>query len=488
MLFTSFRYLIFLTITVVLYYVVPVRMRLPLLLFASLYFYAVWDPFSLVWLLMIIVISYLAGIILSQTQDEQKKKQIAALSSGSMLLVLIAFKYKDVLITRILNIADAHGLMPASYASDSKRLLAAAVPVGLSFFTFQALGYIFDVARGKTKASWDFGKYALFIAFFPHIMQGPIDRADNLLPQMDEVHTFDYEGYNHGLAMILFGAFKKVVIANRLAVLVDTVYEKVGGYSGQAYWVAAVFFAFQIYCDFSGYTDMALGSAELMGFRLPVNFKRPFLATSVSDFWRRWHISLSNWFRDYLYFPLGGSHVSEARWAFNVMVVFLVSGLWHGTSWTFLLWGFLNGLCQVVGKYKNRLLAGVFGDGYGDRSRIIHCLRVAVTFLIVVLLLIPFRANSLGDLKVILKGFFRPMPDFSIYHLGAGRQDVNFSILLIFIVIVTDVIGETVGGYALLQKMPVLVRRVFYMACVFVILLFGVYGSLTSDSFIYFRF
>ena len=488
MIFTSFRYLIFLTITVVLYYAVPIRMRLPLLLIASLYYYAVWDPFSVVWLLVIIVISYLAGIILSQTQDERKKMQITTLSAGSILLVLIAFKYKDIVITRILNTADTHGLMPSSYASDSKRLLAAAVPVGLSFFTFQALGYIFDVAKDKTKVSWDFGKYALFISFFPHIMQGPIDRTDNLLSQMDEVHTFDYEKYNHGLAMILFGAFKKVVIANRIAILVDTVYGKVGEYSGQAYWVAAVFFAFQIYCDFSGYTDMALGSAELMGFRLPVNFKRPFLATSVSDFWRRWHISLSNWFRDYLYFPLGGSHVSEARWVFNVMVVFLVSGLWHGTAWTFLLWGFLNGLCQVIGKYKNKLFAGVFGDGYGDRSRLFHCVRVAITFLILVLLFIPFRANSLGDLNVIRNGFFRLMPEFSIYHLGAGREDVNFSILLILFVIVTDVISETIGGYTLLQKMPVLVRRVLYMACVFVIILFGVYGSLTSDSFIYFRF
>ena len=488
MLFTSFRYFVFLTIIVVLYYAVPKRLRLPLLLAASVYFYAIWDPFSVVWLLMVTVISYLAGIILSQTQDEQKRKQITALSVGSILLILIAFKYKDILISRIRSVADAHGLLPSSYATDSKRLLAAAVPVGLSFFTFQALGYIFDVAKDKTKASWDFGKYALFISFFPHILQGPIDRSDNLLPQLDEEHPFDYESFSHGLVMILFGAFKKVVIADRLALVVNTVFGKLGSYSGQAYWVAMIFYAFQIYCDFSGYTDMALGSAELMGFRLPVNFKRPFLATSVSDFWKRWHISLSSWFRDYLYFPLGGSRVSEARWAFNVMVVFMVSALWHGTAWTFLLWGFMNGLCQVIGKYKNKLLASVFGDGYGDGSRLLHCLRVAITFLIVVLLMIPFRANSLGDLKVIIKGFLRLMPDFSIYKLGAGKEDVRFSIILIFFVIISDVISETIGGYKLLQKMPVLVRRVLYMACVFVILLFGVYGSLTTDSFIYFRF
>ena len=484
MLFNSIRYLVFLTVTVLLYYVIPNRFRWFLLLASSVYFYSLWDPFAVLWLLAITVISYLAGILLMNVKDKKVKKGITILSAGSIILILFVFKYLDFFLAQVLSACGALNIQPAFSMPEEGGFFALAAPIGISFYSFQALGYIFDVAKGKTKAARHFGKYALYISFFPHILQGPIDRSDNLLPQLDEVHSFDYDLYNHGLAIFLFGAFKKVVIADRLAMLVDSVYGNLGEYSGQAFWLASVFYTFQIYCDFSGYTDMALGSAELMGFRLPENFKRPYLATSISDFWRRWHISLSNWFRDYIYIPLGGSRVAEWRWALNVMVVFLVSGIWHGAAWAFIMWGLLHGLCQVIGKYKGRLSARIFKR----ETWLLRCFRTLVTFLIVNLLWIPFRVNALEDLKVIGKGFFRLMPDFNVYKLGVGKQDVRFSFLLILFVIITDVIGETIGGYALLQKLHVVARRALYMVCVFVIILFGIYGSLSADSFIYFQF
>ena len=482
MLFSSIRYLLFLTINVLLYYILPDRHRLYLLLASSLYFYCAWDPFSVIWLLAITVISYRAGLSLSRSDDPLKRKRITALSAGSILFILFIFKYLDFILLRAINAAGALGVHLS--ADTVTGILSIAAPIGISFYTFQSLGYIFDVFRGRTEASRDAVKYALSIAFFVHIMQGPIDRSDNLLPQLDEHHDFEYDRFCHGMAIFLFGAFKKVVIADRLAILVNTVYGNVRDYRGQAFWIASVFYTFQIYCDFSGYTDMALGSAELMGFRLPENFRRPYLATSVTDFWRRWHISLSRWFRDYVYIPLGGNRCSEARWALNVLIVFLISGLWHGTAWAFIIWGLLHGLCQVIGKYKARLSSRIFPTEH----LWLRCFRIAVTFLIVNLLWIPFRVNSFEDLTLIFRRLFQFTPKLRIDSLGMVKEDFRLSLVLILFVILTDAVSERTSVYGLLQKLPVLVRRGLYMLCIFAIILFGVYGSLSAESFIYFNF
>ena len=482
MLFSSIRYVVFLTVNVLLYYMLPYRHRPYLLLASSIYFYAAWDPFSVLWLLAVTAISYSAGRSLSRCHSPLKRKKITVLSAGCILFILFVFKYLDFLLLQVIHAAGAFGLHLSSGTGTG--FLSVAAPIGISFYSFQALGYIFDVSGGKTEASRDPVRYALSIAFFVHILQGPIDRSGLLLPQLDERHDFEYDSFCHGLAIFLFGAFKKVVIADRLAILVNTVYGNVNDYRGQAFWIASVFYTFQIYCDFSGYTDMALGSAELMGFRLSENFRRPYLATSVTDFWRRWHISLSRWFRDYVYIPLGGSRCSERRRDLNVMIVFLISGLWHGAAWAFIIWGLLHGLCQVIGRYKARLSSRIFPDEH----MWLRCFRTAVTFLIVNLLWIPFRVNSFRDLSVIFGRLFALTPGFRIDSLGMVKEDFFLSLLLILFVILTDVISETKGGYNTLMKLPVFLRRSLYMLCIFVIILFGVYGSLSAESFIYFTF
>lgn len=484
MLFSSIRYLVFLTITVLLYYLIPHRFRLILLLASSLYFYASWNPRSMIWLLSITAASYIAGLLLSRTEDIRKRRMITVISAGGILSILLVFKYLSFFLKQFFRAADILGIDSLSAIKSSADSLSFAAPIGISFYTFMALSYVFDVSRRKIAPTDNIGHYGFSIAFFPHLLEGPIDRPGDLLQQIAKKHDFDYDSFCHGLALFLFGAFKKVVIADRLTLLVDTVFNNVHDYTGQAFWVASVFYTFQIYCDFSGYTDMALGSAELLGFKLTENFKRPYLATSISDFWRRWHISLSRWFRDYIYIPLGGNRCSETRWAINVLVVFLISGLWHGASWTFIFWGLFHGLCQVIGKYKSKISSRIFHN----ETLPLKIFRILVTFLIVNILWVLFRANSFHDFLVICKRSFSLSPDFSIFKLGAGKGDVLLSLLLIAFVILTDVISELKGGYRFLQGFPVIVRRGLYMICIFTILLFGIYGSLSADSFIYFTF
>ena len=483
MLFTSTQYLLFLPVVVLLYYLLPHRSRWALLLTASLYFYACWSLRMLPWLIVIILISYTAGLLLDseagQTSLSVTRRRWGILFGiGSLAAVLLAFKYLNFFSEQVEAVIHALG---------SERTLPRfdwIVPVGISFFTFQAMGYVFDVYRGKIRAATHLGKYALFIAFFPHLAEGPIDRADNLLPQIDEVHRFDYEQARRALVLIFFGVFKKVVVADRLAVLVDTVFGNVGQYGGLSSWTAALFYSFQIYCDFSGYTDIALGSAGLMGFRLVENFNTPYLAVSIADFWRRWHISLSRWFRDYLYIPLGGSRVKEARWALNVMLVFLVSGIWHGAAWTFILWGVLHGLFQIIGKYKSRLVKKLIPT----ENLVVRTVRVLVTFLLITLLWALFRSASVADYWTLLKGMFSFSRASDLLALGMQKNELILSFALIGLTVVFDLLHAKFTLPDAVERLPLPLRWIIYLVFLFAIILFGRYGSLTADSFIYFQF
>lgn len=482
MILNSVQYLLFLPVVVALYYITPGRLRWFVLLIASYFFYACWNIELVFWLALITLVSYGAAFLIDKKDVPLTRKRLLGASCVVILSVLFAFKYINFSLEQISVITALVG-KPVKFAG-----VKWVLPVGISFYTFMALGYLFDVYRKKITVTKHLGKYALFISFFPHIAQGPIDRAALLLPQFDEIHRFDYDLVKKGLLLILWGAFKKMVIADRLALLVDTVFNNVTAYSGQAFWIASIFYTFQIYCDFSGYTDMALGSANLMGFRLYPNFHCPYLATSVTDFWKRWHISLTSWFRDYIYIPLGGNRVSEARWALNVMIVFLISGLWHGASWTFILWGGLHGLCQLIGKYESKITDKYLVTKSALALTIIKFLNIASTFLIVNFLWSLFRANSIQDWLVMFSRLAIPMKKFDPFKLGMQKEDFVFSIILIVLLMILEYLHTKTDLYEFIQNRPLPVRWTIYMAGIFIVILFGVYGTLSANSFIYFQF
>lgn len=340
MLFNSWQFAVFLPVVFALYWLIPHRGRWVLLLAASYYFYMSWNAKYVVLILFTTAISYFAALLLEKCSKPVWRKAVLATVLLSCLGVLGIFKYFNFFslsLTALLESLSIH-LHPAT--------LNLLLPVGISFYTFQTLSYVIDVYRGKVRAERHFGIYATFISFFPQLVAGPIERTSNLLPQIKEEHHFNYCQAVQGLRVMIWGFFKKMVIADNLAVYVDQVYDQVKNYHGLVLAVASVFFAIQIYCDFSGYSDIARGTAKLMGIELMENFKSPYFSISVRDFWSRWHISLSTWFRDYVYIPLGGSRVKKPRHWVNLLVTFLVSGLWHGANWTFVVWGGIHGVAQ----------------------------------------------------------------------------------------------------------------------------------------------
>lgn len=342
MVFNSLQFLVFFGIVTSAYFLLAHRFRWVLLLVASCYFYMAFQPIYLGILGFTIVVDYYAGIYLERFQGHAKKLFLA-LSLLANVGVLAVFKYY--------GFFTGNFMVAAHYFGFDVQIpqLSILLPIGLSFHTFQAMSYTIEVYRGNQKAERNFGIYSLYVMFYPQLVAGPIERPQNLIHQFYEVHVWDRERVTAGLFQMAQGLFKKVVIADRLALLVDSVYGSLAIQSGGNLILASVFYSFQIYCDFSGYSDMAIGAAKVMGFDLMTNFRAPYLAKSIPDFWRRWHISLSTWFKDYVYFSLGGNRVSVPKWYFNIMVVFIISGFWHGASWNFVIWGALHGLFQLVG-------------------------------------------------------------------------------------------------------------------------------------------
>ena len=328
MLFNSMAYAIFLPLVFIIYWCIPSKYRWILLLGASYYFYMSWNPKYVVIIAFTTAVSYLCALALEKVSSQPLRKIIVFIALMLCLGVLFIFKYYNFTLKTI-----------SHFISFEPKYLDFLLPVGISFYTFQTLSYVIDVYRKEIKAEKHFGIYATFVSFFPQLVAGPIERSGNLLPQIKEKHVFDIEKARYGIWLIVWGVFKKVIVADNLAVFVDQVYGDVYSYSGFSLVLATLFFTFQIYCDFSGYSDIARGSANLFGIELMENFKSPYFSESVKDFWSRWHISLSSWFRDYLYIPMGGNRVGTIRNCFNVLVTFLVSGLWHGASWNFVIWG-----------------------------------------------------------------------------------------------------------------------------------------------------
>ena len=396
MLFNSLEYAMFLPVVAAIYFLLPQRLRTVHLLAASCVFYMAFIPAYVLILALTIVIDYFAGLWIERTQG-RRRKTLLWISIAATCTVLFVFKYFYFFTDSFVGLV---GLFGWPLSSPSVQIL---LPIGLSFHTFQSLSYVIEVYRGNQRAEPDFIKYATFVMFFPQLVAGPIERPQNLLHQFTEHHSFDYERVASGLRRIAWGLFKKVVIADRLALYVNDVYGAPQQHNGLQLTIATVFFAYQIYCDFSGYSDIAIGSARVLGFRLIENFDRPYSSRSISEFWKRWHISLSSWFRDYVYIPLGGNRRSPARHRLNLLVTFTASGLWHGANWTYVFWGALNGLYLICG---TALRARTKGLQVSWLQRLAPALAVWWTFLLVCLAWILFRARSLSDAFYIVTHLF----------------------------------------------------------------------------------
>jgi alginate O-acetyltransferase complex protein AlgI len=400
-LFHSLQFLIFYPIITVFYFILPFKARWVLLLAGSFYFYMAWKPEYIILILITVFVAYLSGIKMGQTDNKDKRKIYLCISLAVNLGILIMFKY-------------------ANFFNDSFRTLFTwlnipynvpgfnlILPMGISFYTFQTLSYSIDVYRGKMKPEKHFGIFALYVTFFPQLVAGPIERADRLLPQFYSEKKFDYDRVTSGLKIMAWGFFKKVVVADRLGVAVNTIYNNPTKHNSIQFIIATIFFAFQIYCDFSGYSDIAIGSAKVMGFELMENFKRPYFSKSIGEFWKRWHISLSTWFKDYLYIPLGGNKVGKLRHYFDLFVTFLVSGLWHGANWTFVLWGALHGMYSVFGRMLAPLRKKLTAITHINKLPLLHKgLQIVLTFTMVSFAWIFFRANSINDAFYIVRHLF----------------------------------------------------------------------------------
>lgn len=343
MLFNSYNFLIFFPIVTLIYYLIPQKIRYIWLLIASYYFYMCWNVKYVSILLFSTIVTYISGLLISKAnniKDDKKRKRLkkvfVILSFVINLSILFLFKYFDFFVDNINRILSRLNIEVINLSFD------VILPVGISFYIFQALSYTVDIYNDDVKAEKNFLKYALFVSFFPQLVAGPIERSKNLLKQINEKHYFNGERIKDGLLLMIWGGFQKIVIADRVAIVVNTVFNNFPQYPGMYIVVACILFAFQIYCDFSGYSIIAMGAAKVMGFELMENFNAPYFSMSVAEFWRRWHISLSSWFRDYLYIPLGGNRKGKVRKYINLMIVFLVSGLWHGAQWSFVVWGMLN--------------------------------------------------------------------------------------------------------------------------------------------------
>lgn len=484
--FISDEFVLFFVVVAAAYFLIPHRFRWILLLASSYFFYGYYRFDYLLLFIFITVTNYVFALLIDDTPREKagRRRVFFIACIGISLTILFVFKYFD-FIAGSLNF-----VFQQVQLGQPIPMLSLILPIGISFHTFQAMGHTIDVYTGRIAAERHLGIFATFNSFFPQLVAGPIERATHLLPQFREVHTFDYERAVSGLRLILWGAFKKIVIADRLAAYVNTVYNAAHDYSGLYLIIATVFFGIQIYCDFSGYSDIAIGTARIMGFRLMVNFRQPYLSQSIREFWRRWHISLSTWFRDYVYFPLGGNRVPLLRNLFNLFVVFLVSGLWHGASWTFVIWGALHGLFIIVEELLDRVVGRAKNQ---PPNRWQKYFGTAVTFALVMFAWIFFRANSLDDAFHIVSNIFNfsgdigdiARPFASIAPLDQVHVEFWMALILIMILFVVDWLDATNRLPQLAVRSRPLVRWAVYYAAVLLI----VYSVSTSQAtFIYFQF
>lgn len=467
MLFNSIHFIVFFIIVTLAYFSLGLKGRLALLLTASCYFYMVFRPIYILILFFTIVIDYYAGIYIEKTKGPNRKI-LLIISLISNIGILAYFKYFNFLnqnLSHFLNIFHIENTIP---------FLEILLPIGLSFHTFQAMSYTIEVYRGNQKAEKNFGVYALYVMFYPQLVAGPIERPQNILPQLHVFQKFDWEKVKSGLALMAWGLFKKVAIADRLAIFVDYAYQNPAEKNGLTLLLATFFYTFQIYCDFSGYSDIAIGSARVMGYDLMENFKSPYFAKSISEFWRRWHISLSTWFRDYLYIPLGGNRNGFYKQYLALFLVFLVSGLWHGAKWTFVIWGALHGSYLVLAAFRYKFLSNI----RLPQNKINGFLQMVLTFIIVMFTWVFFRANGLYDTSQIFKNLTHLNINDKLPNV-LNSNELVLSFLLILLLIFKDKFYFYINT-----------KSNFSFTILFSSLLILSYflGVFTNNQFIYFQF
>lgn len=497
MLFNSMNFLIFFPIVVCIYFILPEKVKKFWLLASSYYFYMCWNVKYVVLLLSSTVITYVSGLLLERlkqnTWDDalkrKYKKAVVALSFSLNLTILFYFKYINFalsIMNRIFHMIHIDLNVP-----DFDILL----PVGISFYTFQALSYTMDVYRDEIYAEKNFFRYALFVSFFPQLVAGPIERSKNLLKQLVKPKKFDFEAAVDGFLLMLWGFFLKLVLADRIAIFVDTVYADYQTYTGWYLIIATMLFAMQIYCDFYGYSVIAMGAAKILGMQLMENFEAPYLSVSVAEFWRRWHISLTSWFKDYLYIPLGGSHKGKIRKYFNKMFVFLASGLWHGADISFVIWGGINGFYQIVGEAlqpvrdKAVSVLGLNRESLGHKL-----LHVIGTFLLVDFSWIFFRADKANVLEIIKQMITVRNPwvllDGSLYQCGLDSKNFWLMLICMCILLFADYCKQKgIQIRKVIEKQDYWFRWVFIAFSIWGILTFGIWGTQYDEAnFIYFQF
>ncbi|MBQ1848802.1 MAG: MBOAT family protein [Lachnospiraceae bacterium] len=492
--FNSVQFLIFFPIVVGIYFLVPKKLKYLWLLISSYYFYACRNAGFALFLLASTVITYGAGLLLEKSQEQKKKKWIVAGSLVINLGILGYFKYTNFLLGTITGIAQVFGIQVQRPVFDFL------MPLGISFYTFQALGYLIDVYRGDSKAERNFFRYALFISFFPQLLQGPIERAKNLLPQiheLEEKRLWDYHKIVSGFGLMLWGMFQKVVVADRCGIFVDAVHENLFAAGMVETVAAAILYSIQIYCDFVGYSTVAIGAARVMGFSIMENFDTPYFATSIQDFWRRWHISLSTWFRDYVYIPLGGSRCSRLKKYRNIMITFLLSGLWHGASWTFVFWGGLHGAFQIIGDLLRPIKKKVNDALHVKTEAFSYKLgQMTITFGLTTFAWIFFRVKSWDQLILYFNRMFTKINPWILFgggldYLNINRDDVKIVVAFLAILLLGEIVRYVkkvdVGEY--LWQQNLWFRIIVFIVLIMIILVYGEYGiHFDSGKFVYFDF
>ena len=479
--FFSVPFVGFLIIVFVINWILDKRYRYLWLLSSGYVFYALWDLRYLFVLLLVTLISYISAIVLAR----KRSGYVLALSIVLILSVLCIFKFWNFWTDGMSVLFGAGSMAPFSVVN----IIA---PVGLSFYVLTSLGYVIDVYREKSSPEYNFGRYALFVSFFPAVLSGPIERSDNLLSQIRAPREYDYDNVKKGLLLIFWGYYMKLLIANRLAVIVDGAFDFYHSKTGMTMLIAVVLYGFQLYTDFAGYSYIAMGIGKLLGFDLVQNFRQPYLSDGIRDFWNRWHVSLSSWLRDYIYIPLGGNRKGKLRKAINLFVTFLVSGIWHGAGLQFVFWGILHGFYQII--------SGLFGRRKSENNnkviRVIkRSLRCIITFVLVDFAWLFFRAGYLCDgfeilRKIVFELHFLSTITTRLFLTGYGMSRLIFTMGELFIVFIVDVLVENkVDLYGLLNKQKKPVRWCIYLVLAWV-LIFGIlydYG-LDSGAFLYTRF
>jgi D-alanyl-lipoteichoic acid acyltransferase DltB (MBOAT superfamily) len=479
MLFNSLTFLLFFPIVALTYFLIPQKYRWMLLLLASYYFYMSWKPEFIILIIISTLVDYISGKQIYGSRTRRRKQFFLGLSLSVNLGLLFTFKYFNFFSGALGDFLQAISI---PFDPVTVQLI---LPIGISFYTFQTISYTVDVYRGKIKPEKHLGVFAVFVSFFPQLVAGPIERAKNLIPQFYEKHKPDFNRITIGLGIMLWGMFKKVVVADRMAVLANSVFNNPTSYTGWPIVIAIVAFTIQIYCDFSGYSDIAIGAAQVLGIRLSDNFRRPFMATSMRDLWRRWHITLVEWFKDYIYIPLGGNKVHFFRWAINILVVFFISGLWHGANWTYIFFGVINGLyliAEYITKRQQQLVANMFSRMHLDWLHI--WLRRAAIFSLFAFSLTFFRAPTIKTATQLLMDiqwagtmdFWRGvMTELSLYiALGA----------VALWLLVQYIHGKDSVKNFLVHR-PVVIRIIIYTILLISTLYFGVFSG---NEFIYFQF